>query len=188
MTTEAKPKLLTYADYLNGPETMERFEIIDGEVIMVASPTLYHQIVLGNIYRPVFQFVYDGKLGLVVLAPMDVIVQRDPLRVRQPDILFVSNERAGILRERIYGGPDLAVEILSSSNRGGYLQGKLADYARIDVRECWLVCWIARTVEVLRLEGGEWRRAYIRGSGDVLESVVLPGLDLDIADIFQDID
>ena len=43
-------------------------------------------------------------------------------------------------------------------------------------------------MEVLRLEGGEWRRAYIRGSGDVLESAVLPGLDLDIADIFQDID
>lgn len=188
MTTEAKPKLLTHADYLNAPETMERFDIIDGEVIMAARPTLYHQTTSGNLYGPVRKFVRDGKLGLVVFAPMDVIVQQDPLRVRQPDILFVSNERAGILRERIYGGPDLAVEILSPSNRGSRLQSKLADYARIDVRECWLVCWIARTVEVLRLEGGEWRRAYIRGSGDVLESAVLPGLDLDIADIFQDID
>ena len=188
MITKAKPKLLTYADYLNGPETKERREIVDGEVIMVASSTLYHQIALGNLNDPVRRFVRDRKLGIVVFAPMDVVVQWEPLRVRQPDLLFVSNERSEILGDRINGGPDLVVEILSPSNRGGYLADKLADYARIDVRECWLVCWIARTVEVLRLEGGEWRRAYIRGSGDVLESAVLPGLDLDIAEIFQDID
>ena len=187
MTTDTKPKLLTYAEYLNGPETMERLEIIDGEVIM-ASPTLYHQITLSNLNEPVRIFVRNRKLGRVVFAPMDVIVQRDPLRVRQPDLLFVSNERADILAERIYGGPDLVAEILSSSNRGARIAAKLADYARLNVRECWLVCWIARTVEVLRLEDGEWRRAYIRGVGDVLESAVLPGLNLDIAEIFQDLD
>ena len=188
MTTEAKPRLLTFADYRNGPETMERLEIIDGEVVMVASPTLYHQITLANLNEPVRIFVRNRKLGTVVFAPMDVVVQRDPLRVRQPDLLFVSNERAEILGDRIYGGPDLVAEILSPSNRGAYMAEKLADYARINVRECWLVCWIARTVEVLRLEGGEWRRAYIRGYGDGLESAVLPGLDLDIAAIFQDLD
>ena len=188
MTTEAKPKLLTYADYLNGPETKERREIVDGEVIMVAAPILHHQTTSGNINDPVRKFVRENRLGKVWYAPVDVIVQQDPLRVRQPDLLFVSNERAGIVGDRIYGGPDLVVEILSPSNRRSHIAEKLADYARIDVRECWLVCWIARTVEVLRLEGGEWRRAYIRGSGDVLESAVLPGLDLDIAEIFQDID
>ena len=188
MTTEAKPKLLTYEDYLNGPETMERFEIIDGEVIMVSSPTLYHQIALGNLNEPVRRFVLDGKLGIVVFAPIDVVVQREPLRVRQPDLLFVSNERAGILGERINGGPDLVVEILSPSNRGGYLESKLADYARIDVRECWLISMQSRTVEVLRLEGGEWRLAYVRGPGDRVESVVLAGLDLAVDRIFRGID
>ena len=186
MTTQAG--VLTYADYLNAPETMERFEIIDGEVVMSARPTLQHQIAMGNIYRPVHRFVSKRGLGEVLFAPLDVLAQRSPLRVRQPDILFVSNERSEILGDRINGGPDLAVEMLSPSNRGGYLERKLADYARIDVRECWLVSMQSRTVEVLRLEGGEWRLAYIRGSGDVLESAVLPGLDLDIADIFQDID
>ncbi len=185
MTTQVG--VLTYADYLNEPETMERFDIIDGEVVMSARPTRHHQIAMGNIYRPVHQFVCGRGLGEVLFAPLDVLAQRSPLRVRQPDILFVSKERAGILCDHIYGGPDLAVEILSPSNRGGYLQSKLADYARIDVRECWLVCWIARTVEVLRLEGGEWRRAYIRGSGDVLESAVLPGLDLAVDRIFRGI-
>ena len=185
MTTQAGA--LTYADYLNAPETMERFEIIDGEVVMSARPTLHHQIALGNIYRPVYQFVSGRGLGEVLFAPLDVVVQRSPLRVRQPDILFVSNERAGILGERINGGPDLAVEMLSPSNRGGYLESKLADYARIDVRECWLVSMQSRTVEVLRLEGGEWRLAYVRGPGDRVESVVLAGLDLAVDRIFRGI-
>ena len=45
----------------------------------------------------------------------------------------------------------------------------------------------SRTVEVLRLEGGEWRRAYIRGPGDRVESVVLAGLDLAVDRIFRGI-
>ena len=185
MTTQAG--MLTYADYLNEPETMERFEIIDGEVVMAAGPTRYHQIASGNIYRPVFRFVRRLALGEVLYAPVDVVIQESPLRVRQPDLVFVSNERAGILGERIYGGPDLVVEILSPSNRGGYLEDKLADYARIDVREGWLVSMQSRTVEVLRLEGGEWRLAYIRGPGDRVESVVLAGLDLAVDRIFRGI-
>ena len=186
MTTQTR--LLTFADYLNEPETMERFEIIDGEVVMAASPTRYHQIASGNIYRPVHQFVSQRGLGEVLYAPMDVVVQRDPLRVRQPDLLFVSNERAEILGDRIYGGPDLVVEILSPSNRGAYIENKLADYARINVRECWLVCLPMRTVDILRLEGGEWRLAGVRGPGDRVESGVLPGLDLEVDRIFRGID
>ncbi len=185
MTTGAKPKLLTYEEYLNEPETMEKLEIIDGEVIMAAAPNRYHQITLGDLYTPVRSFVRERRLGEVLFAPVDVVVQQEPLRVRQPDLVFVSNERADILGDRINGGPDLVVEILSPSNRGTYTQSKLADYARINVLECWLVSWITRTVEVLRLESGEWQRAYIRGPGERIESAVLPGLNLDIADIFQ---
>ena len=175
---------LTYEEYLETPETMVRCEVVDGEVIM-AGPSLYHQIISGNINEPVRAFVRSNRLGQVIYAPIDVIVRRDPLRVRQPDLLFVSNERAGILSERIEGGPDLVVEIISPSNTHAEIEGKLADYASINVSECWLVYPQIHAVEVLRLEDGEWRRAYIRGAGERLESAVLPGLDLDIAEIFQ---
>ncbi len=183
MTTQTK--LITWADYLQEPESKQRREIVDGEVVMAAAPTLYHQTTSGDVYRPLHRFVSENRLGGVWYAPVDVVVEQEPVRVRQPDIVFVSNERADILGDRINGGPDLVVEILSPSNSRTDIESKLADYARIDVRECWLVSKEARTVEVLRLEGGQWRRAYIRGVGDHIESVVLPGLELDIADIFQ---
>ena len=185
MTTKAK--LLTYADYLDGPETKERREIVDGEVIMVASPDVYHQTTLHNTCRSVDYFVRENRLGRVWFAPLDVVVEQQPLRVRQPDLLFVSNERDAIVRDRIYGGPDLVVEVISPNNSRTHIESKLADYARIDVRESWLISPEARTVEVLRLESGEWQRVYIRGAGEHIESEVLPGLDLDIAEIFQGI-
>ncbi len=183
MTTQ--PKLLTYEEYLEGPECKLRKEIVDGEVIMFAAPVVYHQTILVNILTPAQVFVIEHGLGRFWCAPVDVVVEREPLRVRQPDLLFVSNERAKIVGDRINGGPDLVVEILSPSNSRTYIQSKLADYARINVLECWLVSPQDHNIEVLRLESGEWQRAYIRGPGELIESAVLPGLELDIAAIFQ---
>ncbi len=185
MTTQ--PKLITYQDYLAGPETKERKEIVDGVLIMFAAPTLLHQTISNRIFVPAYLFVSQQEVGQIWCAPVDVIVQREPLRARQPDIVFVSNDRADILGDRIEGGPDLVVEILSPSNTRTYIESKLADYASINVHECWLVSPEAHNIEVLRLEGGEWRRAYIRGEGELLESAVLPGLELDIAEIFRGI-
>ena len=176
---------LTYQDYLDSPETKCRYDIVDGEMIMAAGPTRHHQTISGNTYRPVQRFVSERGLGEVWYAPLDVIVQQEPLRVRQPDLLFVSNENSGILGDRINGGPDLVVEILSPSNSRADIESKLSDYARIGVRECWLVSPEAHTAEVLQLEGGEWKRLFIRGIGERIESAVLPGLELAVSEIFQ---
>ena len=188
MTTQTK--LITYEEYLAGPEIKQRKEIVDGVLVMSAAPNLLHQTVLSDLNDPVKQFVRQNRLGGVWFAPVDVVIQRSPLRVRQPDLLFVSNERAEILGQsgQIEGGPDLVVEILSPSNTRPYIERKLADYARIDVRECWLVSIQARNVEVLRQEGGQWRTAYTRGVGERIESAALPGLELDIAEIFRGIE
>ena len=175
---------LTYEEYLETPETMIRCEIVDGEVI-VAGPSLNHQIISGNVNDPLRAFVRGNQLGCVVYAPVDVVVQRDPLRVRQPDLLFISNERAGIVQDdRIHEGPDLVIEILSPGNNRGEMEGKLSDYARIGVRECWLMTPIGYTVETLQLEDGEWRRLAIRGVGENVETAVLRGLELAVSAIF----
>lgn len=185
MTTETQ--LITYEQYLNGPELKLRKEIVDGKLTISTSLTVPHQLTAGNIVAPLHDFVRNNKLGWVWFSLLDVIVQRDPLLVRQPDVLFVSQERAGILGDWINGGPDLVVEILTDFNRGGYLERKLADYARIDVRECWLVCMAMRTVEVFRQEGGKWLLVCMRGPGERLESSVLPGLEPEVDEIFRSI-
>ncbi len=183
-TTQTKP--LTYEEYLKEPETMSRFDIVDGKVIMSAAPNVQHQRTSMRTLRPLDRFVIEHGLGEIFYAPVDVIVQQEPLRVRQPDLLFISNARAVIIHEdRIHGGPDLVVEILSLGNSRREIESKLSDYARIGVRECWMVAPQGCTVEVLQLDNGEWRRLSIRGVGETVETIVLLGLELPVSEIFQ---
>ena len=67
--------------------------------------------------------VSESGLGVVLVAPIDLIIQRSPLRIRQPDILYLSAERTGVKERAELKGlpalemsPDLVVEILSPSN------------------------------------------------------------------------
>jgi Uma2 family endonuclease len=175
---------LTYEEYLKEPETLARFDIIDGEVIMAAGPSLEHQAISRQLFRKLDPFVIEHGLGEVWFAPLDIIVCQEPLRVRQPDLMFISNENKEIMRERIYGGPDLVVEILSISNSRSYVESKLADYAQIRVKECWLVSPQARTVEILSLVDGAWKRLSLHGLGDSVLSEILPGLELPVSEIF----
>ena len=177
---------LTYEQYLEGPEIKQRYDIVDGEMIFMApAPTVNHQRILRRLVRIIDLFVTEGELGEVLFAPVDVIVQRRPLRTRQPDLLFVSNEQIGILGQVVEGAPELVAEILSPGNSRGDIQDKLADYATIGVKECWLISPEARTVETLTLEEGNWQRASIRGVGDQIHSGVFEGLEVEVSQLFS---
>ena len=151
---------------------------------MSPGPTTQHQRILRQLFRMMDPFVTEHGLGEVLFAPLDILIQREPLRTRQPDLLFVSNERAGILGQIIEGPPDLVVEVLSPSNTRADVESKLADYGRIGVRECWLVSPEARTVEVLGLIEGSWKRISLYGLGDQVQSSVLSGLALAVSELF----
>ena len=115
---------------------------------------------------------------------MDILIRRNPLRTRQPDLLFVGSERAAILGDIIEGAPNLVAEILSPSNTRADIKDKLADYGRLGVEECWLVSPEARTVEVLTLDQQALTRKSIHGLGDLVQSQVLPDLALPVAELF----
>ena len=175
---------LTYQEYLDGPEIKARYDIVDGEMIMAPGATTQRQMILLQLTVRLHQFVSEGQLGEVLFAPLDVLVCREPLRTRQPDLLFVSNERAGILGQIVEGAPDLVVEILSPKNSRADVEAKLADYAGLGVRECWLVSPEARSVEVLGLVESNWSRLAMCALGDQVQSEVLSGLALPVAELF----
>jgi Uma2 family endonuclease len=89
-------KKLTYEEYLAMPEMKRRYEIIDGELMMAASPIPIHQWIAANLFRSIDPFVRASRLGILFFAPLDIIISRVPLRTRQPDLLFLSAARSGI--------------------------------------------------------------------------------------------
>ena len=177
-------QLLTYEEYLKGPEIKARYDIVDGVMIMVPAPTLNHQKILRQLFLQVYGFVSQRQMGEVLFAPLDILVQREPLRTRQPDLLFVSNERVGILSQIIEGAPDLVAAILSPGNSRADVEAKLADYAGLGVRECWLVSPEARSVEVLGITENDWSRVAMYGLGDQVQSQVLAGLAIQVTELF----
>ena len=176
---------LTFDDYLNGPEIKERHDIVDGEMIMAPAPTVEHQRILLRLIRSLDSFVTEHRLGEVLFAPVDVLIQQEPLRTRQPDLLFVSKERSGIMSTIVEGAPDLVVEILSPGNTRREVEEKLSDYALLGVRECWLISPEGRTVEVLALADDAWRRAALHGIGDDIQSEVLEGVEVGVSQRFE---
>lgn len=175
---------LTYEQYLNGPEIKARFDIVDGVMIMAPAPTVDHQKILRQLFRSLDQFVSQRQLGDVLFAPLDVVIRREPLQTRQPDLLFISNHRSAIIGQVIEGAPDLVAEVLSPSNTRSDIEDKLMDYASLGVQECWLVSPEARSVEVLELANGDWIRLAIRGLGDQVQSGLFPELTLPVGQLF----
>ena len=182
MVIAAPVRKLTYADYCLTPDD-ERYELLDGELIMVPAPSTGHQRIDTKLGWRLAQFVEQKSLGEVFFAPCDVVLS--DINVVQPDLLFVSNTRAPIITaDNVQGPPDLVVEILSPStaNRDRALKRTL--YAQYGVPEYWLVDPDARTVTVLRLGAAGFTVVAQYGAGDTLTSPTLPSFTVNLDDIF----
>ncbi|MBI1929166.1 Uma2 family endonuclease [Candidatus Poribacteria bacterium] len=173
---------LTYEDYLALPETMQRYEIIDGELIMAPAPLFGHQWRSKKIFQPLDAYVEENQLGLVVYAPVDIMINKDPLRTRQPDVLYISVERLekynlDEMEELPFlnVAPELVVELISPSESRSKIEDKLADYQQIGVCECWLVRSTEGTIEVVRFTADSSQTVERFRRGERVRSDILPG-------------
>ena len=190
-TGETIKKKISFEDYLLMPEINHLYEIIDGDFIPFPTPPPVHQRMSANIVMALDSHVQAKDLGVVLFAPVDIILQRHPLRTRQPDVLFIHKDKlSGTDLDAIEElqileiAPDLVVEVLSASDTEKVLSGKLSDYQRIGVKECWLVSREARSVEVLQLTKEQSQSLGHFGLGETVRSEVLPDFQLTVDAIF----
>ena len=183
--TQPKPRTkLTVADYMNTPDDV-RCQLIDGELILAPSPTTRHQRISLRLAVELTQHIERTGLGEVWIAPLDVVFP--DREVYQPDILFVSNERKGIITEaNIQGAPDLVVEILSPSTQRHDRGHKQDVYAERGVREYWIVDPDSSTLEVLSAGSNGWTLTATFSAEDALASPLLPGLSIELGQVFAD--
>jgi Uma2 family endonuclease len=176
---ENPEKAWTYADYL-GVGDENYFEIINGKAFMSPAPELFHQRWARKIFLAIERHVESRKLGEVFFAPVDVVL--DDKNVVQPDLVFVSSPRAGIMDRRgIMGTPDLVVEIVSptSLRRDRYEKREL--YARFRVKEFWLADVANRSIEILALRNDGYELLGCATNEGTVRSEILPGFELDLS-------
>jgi Uma2 family endonuclease len=177
----SKPaRRITWDDIKDLPPDDKRWEILDGELFLTSSPNWRHQKIVLRFAIALDAHVEVHGLGEVTIAPMDSIL--DPYNVVEPDILYISNERRGIIGERVHGAPDLCVEVLSPSTAVRDRGLKRTVYAKFGVREYWIVDPEVGSVEVFAGPGLDPFAAY--QARDRLRSTILPDLDLPLAPIF----
>ena len=173
----------TYADYLKTSDE-ERFELLDGELVMAPAPLLYHQFILRKLLNAISGYVDEHNLGELFCSPTDVVLSETD--VVQPDILFVSRQRNQILKpECVQGTPDLVVEILSPSTAELDRTTKLELYAYHGVREYWIVDPEAKTVMVLLQGQNRFEVARTYGKGHSLQSPTLEGFTVQVEELFE---
>lgn len=176
----------TYEDLVSLPDDGRRYEIIDGELFELPSPTSAHALVIMALVRMLLPLL-DALRGDVLVAPLDVFFGgANPV---QPDLVIVLPEGpARIVTRGVAGAPDLLIEVLSPSNRPHDREIKRALYAAGGVREYWLVDPEARTLEILQLSGNRYQQASFSSGEGMATSPVLGQLPIPMQELFARID
>ncbi|AST05659.1 Uma2 family endonuclease [Anoxybacillus flavithermus] len=188
MSLPNKKRLWTYADYANLHEE-KRYEGIDGALFMTPSPTPRHQRIVTALSALFFDFLQHSSCEVFV-SPIDVCLfatKDTPLHDIKdwyiPDLIVVCDKQK-IGDERIYGAPDLIVEILSPSTAKHDRITKFHNYERAGVKEYWIVDPIHETVEIYALQDGQFRQVHMHYKDETICPYIFPSCFIALPKVF----
>lgn len=171
-------------DIWDMPDDGKRYEVIDGDLWMTTAPDLDHQYPITGLIALIKPYLRRGPGGQIFAAPVGLIL--DEQNGLQPDLVYVSQARTGILTRRgIRGVPDLVVEVLSPGTEARDRGVKQRRYAAAGVPHYWIVDPATRSLEAYRLGADGYERAGTFGPGSIFRSELFPDLDLPIDELWQ---
>lgn len=166
----------------NGDELL--YEIVDGQRVDLPPIGILSNLIAARLYAAILNHLKRAPHGTIVMEALLILDEQANLR-RRPVVAFVSAERWPLDREIPETGdwsvvPDLAVEVTSPHDHYGDVVGKVQEYLEHGVREVWVVEPEHRVVHIHSSPTG----AEIRTNDQSLETPLLPGLTIPLADVF----
>lgn len=184
-TSDRSPKLLTAEHLLAIDDDLHRYELVAGRLVVMEPPAFGHGAAITRIALLLARFAEEHGLGTVVTGDTGFVLVRDPDTVRGPDVAFVRADRVpvGPAGDWFFeGAPDLAVEVLSPSDRPGAVQRKVANYLDAGTPLVWIVDRRARRVVEHRAHAAP----RIHGVDDTIDGGdVLPGFRAPVRAFFD---
>ncbi len=180
----ANTKTLLSAEQFMEAANGLRAELVQGELIEMAPVGLSHGDAAVLLAAALLGFVRPRKLGRVC-TEVGFVLSRNPDTVRAPDVAFISSERLKSLVRRdafVEGAPELAVEVLSPTDRASDVLQKIREYLAAGARLVWVVDPHNRTVTAHHPSGDA--RTY-SGAEPVGGEDVLPGFSFCASDLFE---
>lgn len=177
---------ISYEDFLKLSEESEnRYEYIDGEVYLLASPSYSHQSIIVEILSAMYQW-FKGKKCRALTSPFDVTLLKEDKNknVVQPDILVICDTENVNEKDRYMGVPTLVVEVLSESTRRKDMLKKLDLYLQSGVREYWVVSPFNREIYVYFNEEYDIKDYRAYKGNETAKSIFFKGLEIPLEQIF----
>jgi len=160
------PKLLTYEEWLKLPEVEGIEEVVNGEIRKMPPNKWNHTRIVEQLARQL-RARLDPDQIYVVTAIFGLVIRREPLTTRVPDLaVFVAAqmvEQDGY----IHSAPELLVEVLSPANTPAERADKLRDYESLGVPEVWVLSPEAETVEILQIQDGRLASTAVLKEGQI---------------------
>jgi len=188
MTQSIATKRWTTADLEKLPyDEWNRYEIIDGELLVTRAPHFKHQKVITNLIFLIATWSKRTGLGEIVTTPGVIYTDSDNVI---PDLAWVRSDRLNDLLDdsgHFQGSPDLIIEILSNSKEDKRRDRdlKLKLYSREQVKEYWIMDWRQQQIEIYCY--GENSLVFNRTlkQNEQLTSAILPDFSCLLSQVFD---
>lgn len=191
------PEWVTYSKFVEMDEDNEgRYELIDGEIFELASPTFSHQRILGAIYNFLHEYFSESEQCDVFFAPLDIFLVREPNRneedilefytnIVQPDLQVLCDYEKDIDEKGRYRGtPNLVVEVLSPSTRTKDIWKKLNLYSECGIAEYWIVDPEKKSIAVYTFPEADSRPTAVFRDAQIAYSGFFKGLKVPLKELF----
>jgi Uma2 family endonuclease len=177
-------KTLTTAEEFLEMATSAPCELVRGEVVEMGNPGARHGFVCVRVAVILSRWADSLRAGYVLSNNSGIVTERDPDTVRGADCQFISAARLPVgLPERGYPNvpPDLAVEVISDSDRWDEITRKVSEYLGAGVAEVWIIDPAIEAILVYRLD----RLPSRSDRASELVSDALPGFKCRVAELFS---
>lgn len=176
---------LSYDDFLKLAEESEnRYEYIDGEVYLLASPSYSHQKTFMEIANVMYNW-FKGKKCRPLTAPFDVtLIKDDNKNIVQPDIMVICDTENINDKGRYTGIPTMVIEILSESTQQKDMLKKLNLYFHGGIKEYWIVSPLRKEVYEYCFEEQDIKEYRVYKGAEIAQSIIFEGLEIPLEQMF----
>jgi Uma2 family endonuclease len=164
-------------------------EILADEDLLEDMPTFEHGIICTNLSSEIRSFIKGKNLGRVVdSTPEYRFLEKTDKKKKsgkQPDVSFVREEKLPA-RFRSYPdvAPDLAVEVVSPTDRPYEIEATIKQYQEAGVSLIWIVHPYSRSIDVYTIENGFKAQTFTEDE-EINGASVIPGFKLKLSEIFD---
>jgi Uma2 family endonuclease len=141
-----------------------------------APPAIAHDKLVSRLHTALDAYVTSRSLGRLWVG-IEIVLDRREGIILQPDITFIVDGRESIVSDRVWGAPDMVLEVTSPLTHSSQLEERVAWFSLYGVREYWLVQPQQKDIAILELAHGGVRRRMLFDDITPVRSPLLPDFD-----------